>query len=323
MRIVLVIPSLRSGGAERVLSTMANYWVDHGNDITLITVDSQNNDFYALDPRIKRIGLGLTYDSNSFLSAIINNLIRIIKLRSEIKKPKPVVVISFIDHMNVMTLLAAWGLNLKVVISERIDPREHYIGRIKSLLRRYIYPKTNAIVMQTDELKDWAKDIVSDERVYIIPNPLPPISGALTNDRSINIRTPFIMGMGRLVPQKGFDILLRAFSQCYQHNNNWSLILLGEGPDRKYLEALSRELGIESSVLIPGRIQNPNIMLNEASIFVLSSRYEGFPNALLEAMRSGLPVISFDCPTGPSNIVTNGKNGILVPNGDISAWYLK
>ena len=317
MKVTLIIPSLGCGGAERVISTMANYWAVHGHDVSLITIDSVDKDFYFIEPEIKRIGLNLIVSSNSLWSALTNNIKRISRLRSEINKLNPDYVISFIDHMNVMTLLASVGLDVKVVISERIDPREHHIGRIKGFLRTLIYPRTHAIVMQTDSLKKWAQNIVSDESVYIIPNPLPQIDKVSDDDSAISIKSPFIVGMGRLVPQKGFDILIEAFSKCLNDDTNWSLLILGEGSDREYLEKLSNDLGISSRVVMPGRVKNQISVLKKASIFVLSSRYEGFPNALLEAMYCSLPVISFDCPTGPADIIINNKNGKLVPNGDI------
>ncbi|MFK5949807.1 MAG: glycosyltransferase family 4 protein [Methylococcales bacterium] len=317
MKISLVIPSLGCGGAERVLTTMANYWSNHGNEVSLITIDSIENDFYELDYRVKRIGLDLVISANSLCSAIYNNITRISFLRRELKELKPDFVISFIDHMNVMTLLSTVGIDIKVVVSERIDPREHHIGRIKGLLRNYVYPLTNALVIQTDSLKEWAHEIVSEKCVYVIPNPLPQIEKVSNDDSMIAIDTPFIIGMGRLVSQKGFDILIQAFSRCLQNNTNWTLLILGEGSDRDKLEKLSNDLGVGSRVLMPGRVQNQISILKQASIFVLSSRYEGFPNALLEAMCCGLPVISFDCPTGPADIIINNENGKLVPSGDI------
>ena len=320
MNITLIISSLSCGGAERVMSIMANYWADRGNNITLITLSSNENDFYTLDSRIKRIGLDLMHNSTTRWEAIKNNYARLKRLRKAIRQSRANVVISFIDNINVMTLLAVTCMRMNVVISERIDPRQHYIGSLWNGLRRWLYPRTDSIVVQTTEVKDnWAAGIVSEEKIHVIPNPVESISETSVSDVSLIFKSPFIVAMGRLVPQKGFDILLKAFAQCSEQHEDWSLVILGEGPERKYLETCAQQLCIESRVHLPGRVQGPHIILEQAEIFVLSSRYEGFPNALLEAMSCGLPVISFDCPSGPGDIINQGDNGVLVPEEDVNS----
>lgn len=319
MRLALVLPSMSCGGAQRVMSIMSNYWVKGGNDIMLITIDSEENDFYSLDHRVRRVGFDLLRGSTSLWAAIKNNIIRIACLRKTIKMYKPDAVISFIDHTNVMTILAAFGLHVAVVVSERNDPRQYSIGIIKDFLRRWIYPRADALVVQTTELSKWAEKIVHYERVHVIPNPLLLLPETDISSEYLKIESPFIVAMGRLVTQKGFDMLLEAFAQCSNDHKEWSLVILGEGPQRNDLKDLSRKLGIESHVYFPGRIHSPHTVLQQAEIFVLSSRYEGFPNALLEAMSCGLPVVSFNCPTGPGDIISDGQNGLLIPTGNVMA----
>lgn len=317
MKIALVISSMSCGGAERVMSIMANYWVKHGNDVSLITVDTQDNDFYTLDDRVKRIELDRKKESRTVIDASINNLIKIRSLRNVIKKTKPQVIISFIDKMNVVTLISTRGLSIPVIVSEHTNPLQLPPGGVWNILRRVGYIWANAVVVLTQELSDIVGSFVSRSRLHIIPNPAIPINNITNSVPPFKIPSPCIVAMGRLVPLKGFDLLIKAFGICDQ--NMWSLIIMGEGDQRSTLEALIKERGLESKVLLPGNIKEPSAVLQNADIFVLSSRIEGFPMVILEAMSCGLPVISFDCKTGPGTIINNGIDGILVPAEDVDA----
>ncbi len=314
MNITLVISSLSSGGAERVISIMANYWVGVDNSITLITIDSKENDFYVLDARISRIGLDLMRNSSSHWDAIKNNYTRLKRLRKAIKQSRANVVISFIDNMNIMTLLAVMGMRINVVISERNDPRQYSIGYVWDRLRLWIYPKADAIVVQTIQVKNWAEEKALNNRIEIVPNPVLPVAVEKDAKNPYRLNRPFVVSMGRLVPQKGFDQLIEAFARI--HDDRWSLVIIGEGPERKNLEFLIKQLNLENRIYLTGRISEPNSILKQAELFVLSSKYEGFPNALLESMSCGLAVISFDCPSGPGEIIKHRENGMLVPPMD-------
>ncbi len=290
MRIGLVIPTLGPGGAEKVMSVMANYWAALGWEVILITLSEERDDWYELNPRVKRVGLNLLIDSEHIGDALRNNLQRVTSLRRELRRLCPQVVISFIDKTNVLTLMASLGLGLPVIVSERNDPRQYSIGSAWTGLRSILYRRADALVVQTLDLRDWARTFVGEKAVHVIPNPVKPV---LDGSHNPSFRQPsghILIAMGRLVRQKRFDLLLRAFYLCAKKHDDWSLIILGEGEERRSLEALTCELGISGRVRLPGRVQAPTQILKGADLFVMSSQYEGFPNALLEAMACGCPL---------------------------------
>jgi|SRR6476469_2289104 len=318
MRCTLIIYSLNAGGAERVISNMANYWAAKGWEINLLTFeDDGKKPFYNLDSQISHIHLGIAGSSPNPIMGIWNNLTRIQALRSAIINSKPTVVISFMHKTNEIVLLATRWLNVPVVVSERIDPVRHSTGKIWEQLRRWTYPLADRIVVQTKRAGDYFSSRLK-KRICVIPNPvlLPPdvkeLSNKLLGERSL-------IAMGRLVPQKGFDLLLEALAQLKNRYPEWTLTILGEGDLRPQLESLRHELGLGDRVHLLGRVKNPYEFLKQADIFIMSSRFEGFPNALCEAMACGLPVISTDCPNGPREIIRDGVDGILVPNEDVPA----
>ncbi|MEP7152706.1 MAG: glycosyltransferase family 4 protein [Nitrospira sp.] len=319
MRITLVIASLQAGGAERVLSVLANHWAEHGRQVTLITLDSIDADFYPVHPEVTRIGLGLMGISSHIIAAVKNNVIRLKRLRREIRTSQPDVVLSFIDKTNTVTLAASLGLGIPVIASEHIDPRQHPIGAIWAGLRALLYPRAAAVVVLTDGVRGWAERIVRPSAVHVIPNHAPASVVESACGPEVKRSGGTIAAMGRLSPQKGFDLLLRAFSLCAKLYPEWSLIILGEGEERGRLERLTHELGIKDRVVLPGCVSDPAKVLREVDLFVLASRYEGFPMALVEAMACKLPVISTDCPSGPKEIIRNGVDGMLVPPNDIDA----
>ncbi len=298
------------------MSAMAHYWAARGKKVTLITLSPESTDFYTLHPEVKRVALELTAASKHPWNALRNNLRRLKRLRREIRASAPDVVISFIHRTNVLTLLATFGTNVPVVVSERNDATKDPIDRLSAGLRRLLYPKADAVVVQSDGMRRWAQRFVREEAVYTIPNPVtPPPYGP--KDASRRGRT--VVAMGRLTPQKGFDLLTQAFACCAARHPDWSLVILGEGAERGRLEALADQLGIADRVSMPGRVKEPAKLLLHADLFVMSSRYEGFPNALLEAMACGLPVVCFDCSSGPREIIRDGVDGILVENENVEA----
>jgi len=318
-RLTLVVPSLAFGGAERVVAKMAGYWAARGDAVTVVTLASSSGDTYALDPAVTRVALDLVRESRGPIRAIANNMGRVRKLRGAIAGSSPDAVISFTDRMNVLTLLACQPLKVDTVVSERIDPARQEIGRAWSWLRRRTYPNARALVVQTERVRRQMIDVMRGRRIYVIPNAVEPpprlAAGAPTRDASA---VRWIVAMGRLAPQKGFDLLIEAFSRFATRHPQWSLRILGEGPARYDLERQVAANGLSSRILLSGWQREPAAVLQQCDLFVLSSRFEGFPNALLEAMACGMAAVSFDCDSGPAEIVRNEIDGILVPPEDIA-----
>lgn len=311
-RILLIISALFAGGAERVMSIMANYWAERGEDVTLLTLAQVGNDFYSLNPYVKRVGLGLLFPTSGVVSAIRANILRIKAIRQIIIDVQPDVIISFLDRTNVLTLLAAKKTGTPVIVSERIDPGQMSIGLVWSFLRRKTYKYAKFVIVQTDRIALWVSENIGGN-VAVIPNPVLPYN----NKASIIAKLPYkhnIVAMGRFDYQKGFDLLLKAFAPIASRYPEWGLTVVGDGEQRSKISNLVRNLSLQHQVYLPGRVDNPWTKLRTADIFVLSSRFEGFPNVLLEAMACGIPPVSFDCPSGPAEIITDNYNGILVPS---------
>jgi GalNAc-alpha-(1->4)-GalNAc-alpha-(1->3)-diNAcBac-PP-undecaprenol alpha-1,4-N-acetyl-D-galactosaminyltransferase len=320
MRISLVISSLRRGGAERIMSLLANAWAEQGREVTIITLDQGVPPAYPIHSGVTIEGLGLLAGSKHLLEGLLKNTRRVRNLRRAIRKSKPDLVISFVDVTNVLTLLATRRLGMPIIVSERVDPSQHDIGPIWNCLRLFLYRFADAVVCQTPSIPAWFNQRTRI-KWCIIPNPVVvPCGLSVSQSRRIK-DTPgrVLIAMGRLTPQKGFDILLETFSIIAGRHPEWSLTILGDGPLKRRLEAQATFLGLKGRVCFPGEVSDPFSALRAADLFVLSSRFEGFPNALCEAMACGLPVVSFNCPSGPADIIRDGIDGILVAPEDATA----
>jgi GalNAc-alpha-(1->4)-GalNAc-alpha-(1->3)-diNAcBac-PP-undecaprenol alpha-1,4-N-acetyl-D-galactosaminyltransferase len=318
VKICCVISSLESGGAERVLSLLATRWATRGQDVTIVTVGSAASDHYELGPGVDRVALDLETDSNSLLQAVTNNFVKIRGLRGAVASLAPDVVISFLDKVNVLTIFSCIGLKVPVVVSERVHPVHYDIGRIWSLLRRLAYARVDALVVQSESMRSWAETVVPVDRTHVIPNPVgDELSNSVGGVQSP--RKPIVLAVGRLVPQKGFDLLIRAFHEVVQRHPEWSLVIVGQGPKQAELKQLATALLPQGSVSFAGSVKDPGDYYRTAGLFVLPSRFEGFPNALLEAMAVGCAVIATDSPGGMSEIVRHGVDGLLVPPEDVRA----
>jgi len=316
VKLVLVIPSLDGGGAERVMTALANAWVDDGHTVTLVTLAAGREDKYKLAAAVRRVALDVTGRSATPVDAIGHNLTRIRALRRAINLAEPDAIISFLTRTNVLVLIAAGKLRSRVIVSERSAPGTRWIGGVWRALARPLYRRAAAVVAQTHRCADQLEALVGCA-VDVIPNPVASASGcdgapvAPSGDGS---RTA--LAVGRLVPKKGFDLLITAFAQVAQRHPAWRLEIAGEGRLRKTLERAIGDHGLADRIALPGFNRNVRERMRRADLFVLPSLIEGFPNALLEAMAEGKACISFDCEMGPRELITHGENGWLVPTGD-------
>lgn len=314
MRLCLVISSLSAGGAERVMSTLANAWAGRGHDVHLLTThDGGAPPHFELDSGVRLVSVDPRATGPLKQVAVVRALRRGLQAR------RPDAVISFLNYTNILTLLACRGLRLPVIVSERLDPRVIGIGPLWSTLRRLTYPGAARLVAQTPTAARLYEPLCR-HHVTVIPNPVSvPADVPAAGIEWPSPERPTIIAVGRLQPQKGYEVALRAMARLARTHPDWRLVILGEGPQRSRLEALRQELGLADSVVFAGRVPEPWPWLKRAGLYLMSSHSEGFPNALAEAMAAGLPCVSTDCPSGPADLITPGVDGLLVPPGDDAA----
>lgn len=315
MRLTVVIASLARGGAEGVAARLASAWAGAGHQVTLVTFEPPGRaPQQALHPDIQIRQLGLTGASRSALHALWTNLARLKRLRQALRGSRPEAIVAHGDSTNVLILLASLFLPARVFPVEHVDPRHHRVALPWRLLRALTYRRASTVVTVSRRMIQGLPRALRKRARHIWnPVPAPPPGPAPDLDAGI------VLGMGRLAPQKGFDLLIRAFAAIANRHPSVRLRIIGEGPARTALEGLCRELGVEDRVSLPGATSTPESALRAGSVFVLSSRYEGFGLVLAEAMAVGLPVIATDCASGPGEILRDGVDGILVPPDNVPA----
>ena len=303
--------------------TLANGFVERGYDVDLVLASALGPYLTQVSDRVNVVDLG-----SSYVSLSLPGLIRYLG------RNKPTAMLSAMGHANVIALLAARlaRVSTRLVVSERCDVsvefrhRNGFRSRLIRLLSQWLYRNAHHIHAVSAGVADTTAQQLAlpRRRIKVVYNPvfMPTLLSLAAEPVEypwlLLDQRPFIVAAGRLTRQKDFTSLLGAFEQV-RRSMDCRLIIMGEGELRESLEREVDELGIEDSVLFPGFVDNPFTVMKRANLFVLSSAWEGLPNVLIQAMACGTPVVSTDCPSGPAEILENGKWGRLVPVGNVEA----
>ena len=311
--IAIVITGLAFGGAERVTSYLANYFVSQGRIVHLISLTTGEH-AYPLSEEITIT----EYDISPSLPVVFRYISLIRHIRKTLKTIRPRVVLGMMSYSGSLACIANLGLGTPFIISERNDPyTSKGFSEFEKKILRFVYRTfvTKGVFQSKGALSYYYAE--TDPRGIVIPNPLFTESMPLPNTNSIGLET--IVSAGRLNFQKNFSLLIQAFHKVHSLHPSYRLIIYGEGEQRVELEALVHSLGLEQAVFLPGIEKDIFLRFLEAGMFVLSSNFEGMPNALIEAMAMGLPCISTDYSEGRGTVITEGKNGLIVPRNDAEA----
>ena len=306
MRILFYISTIKGGGAARVMVNIANGMVREGHEIVFVTNFPAEHE-YILDSKISRHILEV---SESRSNMLVKNFTRIKALKKVIKETSPDVSIAFMRENNFRLIMAA-GKKTKTIVSVRNDPAKEYPNKFSKILAEILYKKAAGVVFQTEDAKKAFSPKVQS-RSSIIFN---QVDEKFFDDN----KEPgdYIIACGRLSKQKNYPMMLRGFSEAVKTHKDEKLRIYGEGNLKDQLTDLVKDLNIENNVEFMGFSTDMKSVYKSAKLLVMTSDYEGMPNAVLEALASSVPVISTDCPCGgPRMIIKEGQNGYLVRTGD-------
>lgn len=316
VRICLVIPSLQAGGMERVMSELAGYFASKDNiELHIILYGSHREIFYPLPPKVKVHTPPFQF-SNSLRAWY--GVATLLFLRRKLKSVAPYTVLSFGEYWNSFVLLAAFGLSIPVFVSDRCQPNKS-LGRMHDILRRILYPLSAGLIVQTTVAERIYRERFKKLDIHVIGNPIRAIT------KGNELKQNSVLMVGRFIQTKNQDKLIALFAQIPLPD--WKLVLVGydhmKQENMEKWKQLASSLGIADRVVFAGKQTDVDQFYNSCRIFAFTSVSEGFPNVIGEAMAAGLPVISFDCVAGPSDLITDGVNGLLVPLHDFDQFRRK
>lgn len=315
MKILFFIPRMGSGGSERVISVLANGLVKRGHEVH-ITQLIQSESFYPLDEQVTLSGLDIAIRRSSRLLACWDQgrffLRGLCHIKRDIKTHQPDAVIAFMRQSCIMAwILKLLGEKTPLICSERNDPTVQ--GRFVRRLMKWVYGKADLFVCQGQGVYDYFDRI---EKKCIISNPVPKYDYPCLPAAQ---RRKAVVAVGRLDRQKNFPLLIQSFGEVHKKFPDHILEIYGKGPEQARLEQMIVGMGAEDHIHLMGARSDLHDCIHHAAVFVMSSDYEGFPNALAEAMSLGLPVVSTDFATGIARTLIGRENGRVVPVGDGAA----
>jgi len=303
----LVISDLNCGGSQRVLVEIGNFLANRGKEVKILLLFRQNSFFYRTHPSIQIIQPDYYYKSSNF------KLLRtILFIRQSVKLIKPDVVLSFHHRYNPIVILSLLFSGYPVFVSDRANPYSKLSPVINEILRNLLYPYSKGLIVQTKLSAKVKREKKLNNNIYVLPNPLTSLDYSDTKDGKEDI----ITYVARMDEGKGHKELLKAFS-ILKNPKGWKLMFIGNGKLMSSLLQYAIELNIKDDVIFSGESREVAKLLKRSRIFAFTSFSEGFPNALMEAMAMGLPCVSFDCVSGPADLITNGKTGYLVKTGNV------
>lgn len=322
MKIIFLVSSLNSGGAERVATTLCNAWSLRGDHVTIVTTYfGAGKPFYPVATDVDLIFLDDFL--GNYQKTLLGCLNKILVLRNIILNKKPDVIISFLSNVNVAAILSSRFSTIPVVCCERSNLSRVQISFFLQLACRATYWLADMLVVQTESALGVAKKIYPWlKALRAVPNPVQNHLVSSVKSNKVAAKK-ILLSLGRLVEDKQVAIAIKIYSKlacCYP---DWVFHIYGDGPERSCLENLILSLNLQDFVFLKGATTEPLEVMAGADAFIMTSKYEGFPNALLEAMSSGLPCVIFDCPYGPSDITRKGQDAFLVPLNDESALEAK
>ncbi len=311
MKITFFIGGLSGGGAERVTCNLASYLANRGHEIKVLTM-SDDKPSYAIANKVQRIPLLVTSERKNI---IYNSVLRLYRFIKHLRKSKVDAYVVMLPVTTIMLLRLRFLTKAKVIAAERVDPAQYPVKKQKQL--KALARKADGWVFQTEEERNWYDESTGNASVKIIPN---AINLDFIRPAYTGVRRKVIVSAGRMSVQKNQELLVRAFATISNDFPDYLLVIYGEGEKRTTLTSIANEFGIKDKLQLPGYSINIGEEIKDASLFVLSSDFEGMPNALMEAMALGLPCISTDCDGGGAKfLIDNEKNGLLVPKGDAGA----
>ncbi|TDY02684.1 glycosyltransferase family 4 protein [Thiohalophilus thiocyanatoxydans] len=312
--IVIVFDSgFGGGGAERVALHLVDYWIKQGRTVQLVTMRGPEHDFYTVPSNAQRIVLGGTAKSRNKIFGLLNNIPRVLRLRSALVQSDAQIILAFQTRTNIRTILACFGSGKRVIISERNDPSRQLFGWPWPWLRRMLYRYADIVTANSQIALEYMRDYVPGHKLTYVPNPV------VVPDSSAHLKqSTKILNVSSLKSHKGQELLIEAIALLGEGLGGWTVDLLGEGPERNNLNSLVYTHSLQNRVLFHGLVDDPSPFYLSAGIFVFPSTYEGTPNALLEAMAFGLPCIVSDSLPGALEHIEDGVTGLVFRNGDTS-----